>query len=97
MLTIEHQWLMHLAKEYKKRNYRVSLYPDDERLPESLKRFSVGLIAGTDEELVVADVRIREQLVLEGAKDLSEIARQVKMLSNSHFALIAVNSNTKLI
>lgn len=86
----EHQRLVYLAEEYKKRGYRVSLYPTDEFLPESLHGFSVGLIAEAHGELVVGDVRTREHLTLNGSKDLRAIARQVAKIPNSYFDLVKI-------
>ena len=87
----EHQRLMYLAKEYQKRGYQVSVYPTDECLPELLQGFSVGLIATAEGKLVVADVRNREHLTLNGAADLRALARRVEMLPNSYFDLVVTN------
>ncbi|MEM9003910.1 MAG: hypothetical protein AAGE59_10330 [Cyanobacteria bacterium P01_F01_bin.86] len=87
----EHQRLMYMAKEYERRGYRVSLYPTDEVLPESLQGFLVGLIAESNDKLVVGDVRTREHLTLNGAKDLRAIARRVEKIPNSYFDLVVTN------
>ena len=87
----EHQRLMYMAEEYKRRGYEVSLYPTDELLPKALHGFSVGLVAKASGSLVVGDVRNRKQLTLNGPKDLRAIARQVEKIPNSYFDLVVTN------
>lgn len=86
-----HQRLMYMAEEYKRRGYDVSVYPTDELLPDALHGFAVGLVARASGSLVIGDVRNREQLTLNGAKDLRAIARQVETIPNSYFDLVVTN------
>ncbi|MGF1523771.1 MAG: hypothetical protein ACFBSF_15755 [Leptolyngbyaceae cyanobacterium] len=86
-----HQRLMYMAEEYKRRGYEVSIYPTDELLPKALQGLSVGLVARASGSLVIGDVRSREQLTLNGPKDLRMIARQVETIPNSYFDLVVTN------
>ncbi|MEO1297990.1 MAG: hypothetical protein AAFW75_19855 [Cyanobacteria bacterium J06636_16] len=88
----EHQRLVLLAEEYRRRGYQVALYPSKDLLPESLRRFFVGLIAEAGEQIILADVRIRENLTMGGEFDLSAIAEQVEALPNATYELIVIAS-----
>ena len=88
----EHQRLVLLAEEYRRRGYQVTVYPSKDLLPDSLRRFFVGLIAKAGEELILADVRIRENLTIGGAFDLKAIAQNVEALPNVTYELIVIAS-----
>lgn len=86
---------MYLAQEYQKKGYKVYLYPTDEVLPDVLQGHIVGLIAEGNGQLVVADVRNRQHLTLEGAADLRTLARKVEALPNSYFDLVVFNPKVR--
>ena len=88
---LEHQRLLRLAREYSKAGYRVSLYPKAEALPEVLQDCLIALLAQGDHETVVADVRSRSNLTLNGAADLRRLVAKVEALPGWQFDLVVTN------
>lgn len=88
---LEHRRLLRLAREYRHAGYEVFLYPTDEALPEALKGCSIGLIAKGNNEVVVADVRSRPHLTLNGSADLRRLAEKVETLPGWQFNLVVTN------
>jgi hypothetical protein len=88
---LEHRRLLKLAREYRQAGYGVVLYPDNADLPEGLQGCLVGLIAKNNEEVVVADVRSRETLTLNGSADLRRLAEKVQTLPGWRFNLVVTN------
>ena len=88
---LEHRRLLRLAREYRREGYDVVLYPTDKDLPQVLKECSIGLIAKSEEEVVVADVRSRPNLTLNGSADLRRLAEKVETLPGWQFNLVVTN------
>ncbi|MBE7384570.1 MAG: hypothetical protein F6J95_024540 [Leptolyngbya sp. SIO1E4] len=88
---LEHRRLLRLVREYRCAGYDVVLYPTDEDLPQVLKGCSIGLIAKGEEEVVVADVRSRPNLTLNGSADLRRLAEKVESLPGWQFNLVVTN------
>lgn len=88
---LEHRRLLRLAREYSRAGYEVMLYPVDEDLPQVLEGCSIGLVAKGKEEVVVADVRSRHNLTLNGSADLRQLAEKVETLPGWEFNLIVTN------
>lgn len=88
---LEHRRLLKLAREYRRDGYSVVVYPVDDELPQVLKGCSIGLIAKGDEDVVVADVRSRPNLTLNGPADLRRLAEKVETLPGWQFNLVVTN------
>lgn len=88
---LEHRRLVRLAREYDRAGYEVLIYPDDESLPESLQGCLIGLMAKGQEETIVADVRSRPNLMLNGSADLRRLAEKVEALPGWQFNLVVTN------
>jgi hypothetical protein len=88
--TDKEQRLELLAREYQRRGYEVFLHPTADDLPQALKGFAVGLIAIKGTEMVVADVRTRDQLTLNGNADVLKISERVELLGAS-LDLVVIN------
>jgi hypothetical protein len=79
-----------LSRDYQRRGYEVILHPTEDDLPQTLHGFKVGLLAFKGTEMVVADVRTRDQLTLNGHADLQKIAERVELLGAS-LDLVVIN------
>lgn len=88
---LEHRRLLRLAREYRRNGYDVVLYPGDSDLPPVLKGCSIGLIARSEEDVVVADARSRPNLTLNGPADLRRLAEKVETLPGWRFNLVVTN------
>ncbi|NEQ47285.1 MAG: hypothetical protein F6K00_28595 [Leptolyngbya sp. SIOISBB] len=88
---LEHRRLLRLAREYDRAGYEVLLYPDDASLPTSLQGSLLGLIAKGENETIVADVRSRPNLTLNGAADLRRLAEKVNAIPGWQFNLVVTN------
>ncbi|MEM1308919.1 MAG: hypothetical protein AAF892_16555 [Cyanobacteria bacterium P01_D01_bin.71] len=88
---LEHRRLLRLAREYDRAGYDVLVYPTDEALPESLQGCSVGLIAKGGDDTIVADVRSRDSLTLNGPADLRRLTEKVNAIPGWEFNLIVTN------
>ncbi|MEM6837436.1 MAG: hypothetical protein AAF609_11315 [Cyanobacteria bacterium P01_C01_bin.120] len=88
---MEHRRLLRLAREYDRAGYDVLVYPTDEVLPESLQGCAVGLIATGNENTIVADVRSRDSLTLNGPADLRRLTEKVNALPGWEFNLVVTN------
>lgn len=88
---LEHRRLLRLAREYDRAGYDVLLYPDDEALPASLRGCAIGLLAQSPAETIVADVRSRPNLTLNGAADLRRLTEKVNAIPGWQFNLVVTN------
>lgn len=88
---LEHRRLLRLAREYRRAGYDVLLYPTDADLPPALQGCSIGLLARGQTEIIVADVRSRPNLTLNGAADLRRLAEKVGTLPGWQFNLVVTN------
>jgi hypothetical protein len=89
---LEKQRLEKLAREYQERGYTVIILPSDDFLPEPLKGLVVGILASKGDQLLLADARLREHLMLEGAADLTVISERIEQLPNALWELVVVNN-----
>ncbi|MDB9528110.1 hypothetical protein PN498_19110 [Oscillatoria sp. CS-180] len=88
---LERRRLSRLAREYKRAGYDVMLYPEDEALPDVLQGCSIALIAHGENETVVADVRSRPNLTLNGSADLRRLVEKVESIPGWQFNLVVTN------
>jgi hypothetical protein len=88
---LEHRRLLRLAREYRRAGYTVVLYPQAEDLPAVLQGCSIGLLARRMDETVVADVRSRPNLTLNGSADLRRLVEKVETLPGWRFNLVVTN------
>jgi len=88
---LEHRRLLRLAREYDRAGYDVMVYPEDAVLPESLQGCAVGLLARGADETIVADVRSRPNLTLNGSADLRRLAEKVNAIPGWQFNLVVTN------
>lgn len=88
---LEHRRLLRLAREYDRAGYEVLLYPDNESLPASLHGCAIGLLAKGQDETIVADVRSRPNLTLNGSADLRRLAEKVNAIPGWQFNLVVSN------
>ncbi|MGF1457431.1 MAG: hypothetical protein ACFBSG_00235 [Leptolyngbyaceae cyanobacterium] len=88
---LEHRRLLRLAREYDRAGYDVVVYPEDDSLPTSLQGCSIGLIAHGEDETIVADVRSRPNLTLNGAADLRRLAEKINEIPGWEFNLVVTN------
>lgn len=88
---LEHRRLLRLAREYDRAGYDVQLYPPDEALPESLQGCAIALVAKGEHETLVADVRSRPNLTLNGAADLRKLVEKVELIPGWRFNLVVTN------
>lgn len=91
---LEHQRLLRLAREYRQKGYSVTLHPSPEQLPPSLSNCSLDLLAVSDTK-VVAAVRTKENLTLNGSEDLRRISESVEKLPGWEFELVITNARKK--
>lgn len=88
---LEYRKLLSVAREYRHQGYEVTLYPDCAHLPVSLSGCQLGLIAEGAQKTIAVSVRTKENLTLNGAKDLRRIATQMSRLPNWEFELVVTN------
>jgi len=88
---LEHRRLLRLAREYDRAGYQVLLYPQDEALPDVLKGCAIALIAKGEDETIVADVRSRPNLTLNGSADLRRLVEKVESIPGWQFNLVVTN------
>jgi NAD(P)-dependent dehydrogenase (short-subunit alcohol dehydrogenase family) len=88
---LEHRRLLRLAREYARAGYDVLLYPQNDDLPESLQECSIALLAKRGDETIVADVRSRHNLTLNGADDLRRLVEKVEAIPGGQFNLVVTN------
>jgi hypothetical protein len=93
---LEHQRLLKLAREYRQQGYSVSIYPPANELPPALADCSLDLIAMNGSKVVVANVRSRETLSLNGSQNLHRIIKSVRELPDWEFELVVTNSRKKI-
>lgn len=88
---LEHRRLLRLAREYDRAGYEVVLYPQSAALPEALQGCSIALLAKGQNETIVADVRSRANLTLNGAADLRRLVEKVESIPGWQFNLVVTN------
>ena len=91
----EKQRLEELAREYQRRGYQVVILPTNDFLPDALQGFVIGIVATKGDELLLADVRSRDHLMLNGAADLPTIAKQIEQLPNATWELVVINPDNQ--
>jgi len=88
---LEHRRLLRLAREYRRAGYEVLVYPTDEDLPPVLQGCFIGLLAVKGDEVIVAEVRSRSNLTLNGPADLRRLAEKVETMPGWQFNLVVTN------
>jgi len=86
---LEETRLRELAREYKRQGYRVTLEPEPKELPRQLRGFQPDLIATSDEESVVVEVKSRQTLA--ESTEILGLARVVRDMPSWRFDLIMTN------
>lgn len=89
--SLQHQRLVKLAREYRNKGYKVTLHPRAEDLPPKLADCSFDLIAASEDKVIVAEVRTRETLTLNGSEDLQRMTELVKQVPGYEFELVITN------
>jgi hypothetical protein len=84
--------LYQAAQEYRAKGYRVVVGPSQRELPEFLQGFEPDLIAFSDTDNVVIEVKARRSLIL--AKTLAQMAAAVEQQPEWRLELILVESET---
>jgi hypothetical protein len=93
---LEHQRLLRVAREYRRKGYAVTLHPDPSELPSSLADYSFDLIARREDKTIAVEVRTKENLTLNGSEDLRSITSLIRRLPNWEFELIVTNPRRKV-
>jgi hypothetical protein len=93
--ALEYRRLLKLAREYRKKGYSVTLHPSPDELPPPLANCSLDLVARSDTKTVVAEVRTKENLTLNGSEDLRRISESVHQLPGWEFELVITNPRKK--
>jgi hypothetical protein len=78
-----------VAQEYRKRGYRVWERPHSSELPGNLRPFQLDIMATSEADSVVIEVRNRRSL--SNDKRLAEIAEAVKQMQGWRFELVVTN------
>jgi uncharacterized protein YutE (UPF0331/DUF86 family) len=86
---LEKKRLQSVAREYKKKGYRVLLHPSRDELPSFLSNFQLDMIAQSDEEKVV--VEVKSQPTLSKADYLTALAGAVNAQPGWRFELVVTN------
>ena len=83
--------LTRLANEYRNEGYRVVVHPSPEDLPEFLRGFLPALVAFSNDENVVLEMRTREQLS-DPLNSLVDLASAVEQQPNWRLDLVSTGS-----
>ncbi|MEZ4860317.1 MAG: hypothetical protein R3C14_03390 [Caldilineaceae bacterium] len=89
----EHQRLLEIAREYRQLGYEVILAPSAEQAPDFLAPFHLDMIARSQKENVV--VEVRSQISLTEAPRLDAIAKAVEDKEDWRFELVVTNSKER--
>ena len=89
LVKLEYTRIQRVAREYAHRGYRVTLRPGPTDLPEFLAAFQPDLIAQSDDETVVVEVKTRRGL--SQARDLGDLARALEGRPGWRFEFIVTN------
>lgn len=88
--TLEEKRLQRLAKEYKEKGYQIVLHPSKSELPDFLSSFLPDMIAISDEESVVVEVKSKP--TLSKSTYLTALAKAVNDQPGWRFELVVTNS-----
>ncbi|MEA4975295.1 MAG: hypothetical protein VB046_06120 [Paludibacter sp.] len=83
-----------IAKDYKKKGYEVIVEPQQSLLPEFLKKFQVDLIARSENDNVVIEVKSSSSKT--DFKRLEELANIINSTNNWRFELVFTNPKSEL-
>ncbi len=86
-----HKRLLKVATEYLERGYTVTLHPSSQQLPATLSKFALDLIAVNGSKTVAVEVRTRDNLTLNGEKDLQQMAESVRQVPGWELELVVTN------
>ena len=90
METNEQRKLRSVARRYKRDGYRVTMPARGETVPTFLEGFTPDLIAESDHDRVV--VEIKQSHALRGSNDIQEVAERVSRQPGWRFELVTVPS-----
>jgi hypothetical protein len=85
----EHQRLLEVAREYRRRGYDVVIEPGPDQMPDFLASFRIDMLAHSAEESVIVEVRTQESLTQ--APELDRIARVIQDKPSWRFELVVTN------
>lgn len=88
-IGIERKKLLEVAREYRKQGYRVVVEPQGEQLPEFLAAFRPDLIAQSDHETVVVEIKSRHSLSM--SPEMEALAAAIQQREGWRFELIVTN------
>ncbi|WP_421654876.1 hypothetical protein [Leptothermofonsia sp. ETS-13] len=88
---LEHQRLLKVAREYRHKGYAVTIHPSSVDLPPTLSQCPFDLIAKGEGKTIVVEVRSRENLTLNGPKDLRLMTDLVRQMPGWEFELVITN------
>ncbi len=91
LLKLKHRRLLRVATEYLERGYTVTLHPSSQQLPDPLSNFALDLIAVNGSKTVAVEVRSRDNLTLNGNKDLQRITEMVRQVPGWELELVVTN------
>jgi len=87
--TREQQRLREIAREYRQRGYDVIVEPSADQLPGFLAPFRIDMLARSDEETVIVEVRTQESL--SDAPELDVVAQALQNQPSWRFELVVTN------
>jgi uncharacterized protein YutE (UPF0331/DUF86 family) len=85
---LENSKLEQIASEYRRKGYDVAIRPRDEHIPPFLRPFQPDLIATTDADNVVVEIKASSELASES---IVKLAEAIEAQSGWRFELIVVN------
>ncbi|MBC8161605.1 MAG: hypothetical protein H7Z42_10345 [Roseiflexaceae bacterium] len=84
-----HQRLLEIAREYRQNGYEVIIEPEAQQLPIFLAHFKVDLLARSQEENVIVEVRTQESLT--NTPELDALAKALEDKSSWRLELVVTN------
>jgi len=92
--NIEHRKISQVAKDYEKNGYKVIIEPRGADIPTFIKNYQPDLIATSDKDNVVVEVKARTHFTtIEGLLDIAEL---INKRENWRFELVVTSSKQEL-
>ncbi|MCL6435836.1 MAG: hypothetical protein K6T90_16815 [Leptolyngbyaceae cyanobacterium HOT.MB2.61] len=88
---LEHQRLLKVAREYRHKGYAVTIHPSPVDLPPTLSQCPFDLIAKGEGKAIAVEVRSRDNLTLNGPKDLRLMTDLINQTPGWEFELVITN------
>ena len=89
--NIERERLLKLAEEYRDQGYEISIHPNPEDLPDFLRNYRPDMIARSEDETVVIEVKSRSSLNSSSAQYLPNLAQVIEQHAGWRFELVMTN------